>query len=151
MLEQGHVIHEAYDWNAIPENVPVISFCHEDFLAALPEIRQHTRRTVFVNCMTWLFGKEKEAMSRGDIALFLYQNENVRQSVMPQLLALNPAPDIRFMTFSPYFDISAFPFMADRPSDWFGAGHISRQDEDKFSRDTWRRRRHVRGASPSYS
>ncbi|MEG1507900.1 MAG: hypothetical protein RR373_04635 [Akkermansia sp.] len=24
--------------------------------------------------MTWLFGKEKEAMSRGDIALFLYQN-----------------------------------------------------------------------------
>ncbi|MEG2237720.1 MAG: hypothetical protein RRY13_08710 [Akkermansia sp.] len=71
MIESGHV---AYDWNAIPENAPVISFGSEDFLAALPEIRQRTRRTVFVNCMTWLFGKEKEAMSRGDIALCLYQN-----------------------------------------------------------------------------
>ncbi|MEG2237770.1 MAG: hypothetical protein RRY13_08975, partial [Akkermansia sp.] len=30
MLERGHVIHEAYDWNAIPENAPVISFCNED-------------------------------------------------------------------------------------------------------------------------
>ncbi|MEG0144337.1 MAG: hypothetical protein RSA21_09640 [Akkermansia sp.] len=34
-----HVIHEAYDWNAIPENAPVISFCNEDFLAALPVVQ----------------------------------------------------------------------------------------------------------------
>ena len=137
MTERGHVIHDAYDWAAIPEDAPVISFCNEDFLAALPEIRKRTRRTVFVNCMTWLFGKEKEAMSRGDIALFLYQNDQVRQSVMPRLRALNGDPSIRFMTFRPYFDSSAFPYVADRPADWFGAGHISRQDEDKFSKDTW--------------
>ncbi|WP_302368849.1 glycosyltransferase [Akkermansia sp.] len=137
MTERRHVIHDAYDWAAIPEDAPVISFCNEDFLAALPEIRKRTRRTVFVNCMTWLFGKEKEAMSRGDIALFLYQNDQVRQSVMPRLRALNGDPSIRFMTFRPYFDSSAFPYVADRPADWFGAGHISRQDEDKFSKDTW--------------
>ena len=88
MTERGHVIHDAYDWTAIPEDAPVISFCNEDFLAALPEIRRRTRRTVFVNCMTWLFGKEKEAMSRGDIALFLYQNDKVRQSMVPRLQAL---------------------------------------------------------------
>ncbi|MEG2810660.1 MAG: hypothetical protein RR889_08460, partial [Akkermansia sp.] len=46
MIERGHIIHEAYDWNAIPENAPVISFCNEDFLAALPEIRQRTRSTL---------------------------------------------------------------------------------------------------------
>ena len=79
MTERGHMIHDAYDWSVIPEGAPVISFCNEDFLAALPEIRRRTRRTVFVNCMTWLFGKEKEAMSRGDIALFLYQNDKVMQ------------------------------------------------------------------------
>lgn len=146
MTERGHVIHDAYDWTAIPEDAPVISFCNEDFLTALPEIRRRTRRTVFVNCMTWLFGKEKEAMSRGDIALFLYQNDQVRQSVMPRLQALNGDPSIRYLTFRPYFDSSAFPFMADRPADWFGAGHISRQDEDKFSKDTWRIYEHF--ASP---
>ena len=138
MIKRGHVIHDAYDWNAIPENAPVISFCNEDFLAALPEIRQRTRRTVFVNCMTWLFGKEKEAMSRGDIALFLYQNDKVRQKAMPRLRAINDDPAIKFLTFRPFFDSSAFPFIGHRPADWFGAGHISRQDEDKFSKDTWR-------------
>ncbi len=138
MTERGHVIHDAYDWESIPEGAPVISFCNEDFLSALPEIRKRTRRTVFVNCMTWLFGKEKEAMARGDIALFLYQNDLVRQRAMSRLRALNGDPSIRFVTFRPFFDDSAFPFVEHRPSDWFGAGHISRQDEDKFSKDTWR-------------
>ena len=55
MTERGHVIHDAYDWAAIPEDAPVISFCNEDFLTALPEIRRRTRRTVFVNCMTLSF------------------------------------------------------------------------------------------------
>ena len=146
MTERGHMIHDAYDWSVIPEGAPVISFCNEDFLAALPEIRRRTRRTVFVNCMTWLFGKEKEAMSRGDIALFLYQNDKVWQNVMPRLRALNGDPSVRFMTFRPYFDSAAFPYVADRASDWFGAGHISRQDEDKFSKDTWRIYEHF--ASP---
>ncbi|KAA3284227.1 hypothetical protein F1974_10555, partial [Akkermansia sp. BIOML-A11] len=122
MTERGHVIHDAYDWAAIPEDAPVISFCNEDFLTALPEIRRRTRRTVFVNCMTWLFGKEKEAMSRGDIALFLYQNDKVRQSMAPRLRAINDDPAISFITFRPYFDSSAFPYVADRASDWFGAG-----------------------------
>lgn len=76
-------------------------------------------------------------MKRGDISLFLYQNDQVRESVMPRLRALNADPSIRFMTFKPYFDTTDFPFLAQRSTDWFGAGHISRQDEDKFSKDTW--------------
>lgn len=73
MMNLGVTVHEGYDWEAIPAGAPVISFCNEEFLAALPKIRKRTRRTVFVNCMTWLFGREKEAMKRGDISLFLYQ------------------------------------------------------------------------------
>lgn len=135
MLVRGFTIHKALDWEAIPKDSPVISFCDRKFLSALQEIRRHTRRIVFVNCMTWLFRQEQEAMSRGDIALFLYQNDNVRQSAMPCLRAINNDPSIRFMTFRPYFDDTAFPFVKNRPSDWFGAGHISRQEEDKFSKD----------------
>lgn len=135
MLSRGFTVHAPCDWSAIPDGAPVISFCDRTFLSALPEIRRRTRRIVFVNCMTWLFRQEREAMARGDIALFLYQNETVRQHVMPQLRALNDDPAIQFKTFRPYFDDAAFPFVEHRPSDWFGAGHISRQEEDKFSKD----------------
>ena len=139
MTERGHVIHDAYDWAAIPEDAPVISFCNEDFLAALPEIRRRTRRTVFVNCMTWLFGKEKEAMSRGDIALFLYQNDKVWQNVMPRLRALNGDPSVRFMTFRPYFDSSAFPYVAGKPPDWVETFH----DQKALPQQEFYRRCHI--------
>ena len=139
MTERGHVIHDAYDWAAIPEDAPVISFCNEDFLTALPEIRRRTRRTVFVNCMTWLFGKEKEAMSRGDIALFLYQNDKVWQNVMPRLRALNGDPSVRFMTFRPYFDSAAFPYVAGKPPDWVETFH----DQKALPQQEFYRRCHI--------
>lgn len=44
---------------------------------------------------------------------------------MPRLRALNADPSIRFMTFKPYFDTTDFPFIVQRSTDWFGAGHIS--------------------------
>ncbi len=53
---------------------------------------------------------------------------------MPRLRALNADPSIRFMTFKPYFDTTDFPFIVQRSTDWFGAGHISRQDEDNSAR-----------------
>ena len=139
MTERGHMIHDAYDWSVIPEGAPVISFCNEDFLAALPEIRRRTRRTVFVNCMTWLFGKEKEAMSRGDIALFLYQNDKVWQNVMPRLRALNGDPSVRFMTFRPYFDSAAFPYVAGKPPDWVETFH----DQKALPQQEFYRRCHI--------
>ena len=139
MTERGHVIHDAYDWAAIPEDAPVISFCNEDFLTALPEIRRRTRRTVFVNCMTWLFGKEKEAMSRGDIALFLYQNDKVRQSMAPRLRAINDDPAISFITFRPYFDSSAFPYVAGKPPDWVETFH----DQKALPQQEFYRRCHI--------
>ena len=57
MMNLGVTVHEGYDWEAIPAGAPVISFCNEEFLAALPKIRKRTRRTVFVNCMTWQIGR----------------------------------------------------------------------------------------------
>jgi hypothetical protein len=136
MCGLGVTIHECGDWSAVAPGDPVLGFCNADFLAALPLIRERTRRTVFLNCMTWLFGKEREAMSSGLIGMFLYQNEDVRIRHMAELSALNPDPSIRHLTFSPYFDASRFPFIASRESEFFGCGRISRQDADKFARDT---------------
>jgi len=74
---------------------PVFGFCNKEFLLALEKIRERTRRTIFLNCMTWLFEKEREAMAKGLIAMFLYQNDDVRIKHQAALLAINPDPKIR--------------------------------------------------------
>lgn len=138
MVRMGVIIHAPCDWSCLQPGDPLLSFCNADFLRSLPEIRKHTKRTVFINCMTWLFDKEKEAMQKGEIAMFLYQNEAVRQDVMPILRKLNEDPNIQFATFKPYFHVDAFPFIAQRDKEYFGCGRISRQDVDKFASNTLR-------------
>ena len=84
MVSLGVIMHAPADWSAVQPGDPVLGFCNAGFLNALPEIRRHTKRTVFINCMTWLFPREKEAMQKGEIAMFLYQNEAVRQEGVAQ-------------------------------------------------------------------
>lgn len=136
MLQAGVVIHHFNEWDALLPDDPVLGLCNAEFLTHLPEIVKRTRKTVFINCMTWLFDKEKQRMAEGMIAMFLYQNEQVRQKNMPILQALNPDPRIQFITFSPYFDDSLFPFIEERAEDHFGCGRISRQDADKYAANT---------------
>lgn len=136
MVKRGVTIHAPNDWTVLEEGDAVLGFCNGEFLANLAAIRQKTKRTVFINCMTWLFDKEKEAMQQGLIAMFLYQNEDVRQKNMPVLKALNGDPAIEFMTFKPYFHNDAFPYVKERDDEFFGCGRISRQDADKFAANT---------------
>jgi hypothetical protein len=136
MERSGVRIHAANDFGEVTAADPVLGFCSAEFLNALPSIRKQTKRTVFLNCMTWLFEAEKQRMARGEIAMFLYQNEDVLQKQMPELRALNPDPEIRFMTFKPYFSSAYFPFLPKRESEFFGCGRISRQDCDKYARNT---------------
>lgn len=136
MLERGVIVHEANDWSVLEKGDPVFGFCNSEFLNHLPDIHEKTKRTIFVNCMTWLFEKEKECMAQGLISMFLYQNEEVRLNNMPRLQAFNDDPNIQFLTFKPYFDMSDFPFIEKRENEFFGCGRISRQDADKFARNT---------------
>ena len=130
MVSLGVIMHAPADWSAVQPGDPVLGFCNAGFLNALPEIRRHTKRTVFINCMTWLFPREKEAMQKGEIAMFLYQNEAVRQEAMPVLRKLNGDPQVQFLTFRPYFHAESFPFIRERDEDFFGCGRISRQAAD---------------------
>lgn len=136
MTELGVHIHRPFDFDCLQPGDPILGFCNSEFLESLPEIRKRTKRTVFVNCMTWLFDKEKEAMAKGDIAMFLYQNEEVRLKNMPILRTFNDDPKISFNTFKPYFYHADFPFIRERSQEHFGCGRISRQDADKFARNT---------------
>lgn len=136
MIQRGVIIHEPNEWSVLEPGDPVFGFCNGEFLTSIPEIRRYTRRTIFVNCMTWLFDKEKELMVQGQIAMFLYQNEAVRLKNMPILKELNDDPKISFVSFKPYFNNEAFPFVEERPEEIFGCGRISRQDADKFAKNT---------------
>lgn len=136
MNRLGVTIHGAHDWSAIQQEDPIFGFCNADFLNRLPEIRQHTKRTVFANCMTWLFEKEKQRMAEGSIAMFLYQNDTVRLTHLEKLKALHDSPEIQFITFRPYFNNGLFPFIETRTDEFFGCGRISRQDADKYAKNT---------------
>ncbi len=136
MLDRDVAVHECNEWDAIQNGDPVLGFCNDEFLTNLDEIYRRSPNTVFVNCMTWLFDKERRRMAEGRIRCFLYQNEDVRRKNMPELRSLNDDPDVKFITFRPYFDSAAFPFIEERNPEFFGCGRISRQDADKFAKNT---------------
>lgn len=136
MLARGVHIHPVNDYSSLTEEDPIFSFCNGEFLELLPQIRTYTKKTVFVNCMSWLFPQEKEAMRKGEIAMFLYQNERVMQENKIKLKAFNKNPKIQFKKFIPYFHREDFPFIEKRRNEYFGCGRISRQEADKFAKDT---------------
>jgi hypothetical protein len=136
MLKRGVVVHDFDEWEAIEAGDPVLGFCNAEFLENIELIHERSRRTVFANCMTWLFDAERQRMIEGKIGMFLYQNESVRQKNKPLLRELNDDPEIRYATFRPYFENSLFPYISERNAETFGCGRISRKDGDKFAIDT---------------
>lgn len=123
------------DFSRITPDDAIINFCSSEFLDSIEEIYKHTERTCFVNCMTWLFPKEKLAHEKGLISMSLYQRPQVRDDHKKQLEDLGSEAD--FLCFSPYFDGSQFEFLPRKNNKRFTIGRISRQDADKFSQNTW--------------
>jgi hypothetical protein len=125
-------VHAPEDWAAFA-GMPVVSFCNDVFLRNVEQIREHASRTVWVNCMTWLFPDERKAHAAGLIDTFLYQTQVTLDAVRPELEEINPEFDGR--VFHSWFDASRFPFHARRPRDKFRFGRISREDADKYAAD----------------
>jgi len=136
MIQFGVTIHEYNKFEDIEKGCPVLGFCNSEFLDNIPSIYHYSRKPVFVNCMTWLFDKEKFWAAEGLIKGFLYQNGEVLEKNKPILQSLNTESDTKFLEFNPYFESSKFPFIEHREEASFGIGHISRQDADKFAKDT---------------
>ena len=132
----GAIVHEAKDFSKI-DGMPCISYCAGPALAQIEEIRKYTETFIFVNCMTWLFPKEKEHITSGAITHNLYQRQQVLDKHKKELMALNSSLSMDLV--KPYFDTAPFP-MIDRSgkeyNKTFKFGRIHRADAGKFHPDT---------------
>ena len=128
--DRGCIVHEPRDWKQVRGKL-VISYCNGGYLEALPEIReQEPLATLWVNCMTYLFDREKERHEAGLIDWFIYQTETVRDKAAKDLHALNP--ELNQVVVDPYFDADRFEFRSNKPEDRFRFCRISREDQWKF-------------------
>jgi len=127
------VIHIPDNYSVF-KDMPVISFCNDIFLRDIDKIKKFASQTIFVNCMTWLFPAEKEAHKKGLIDLFLYQSQHTLDKVAPSLREINEKFNVK--VFNSWFDYSRFPFYKDRPTDKFRFGRISREDADKYAKES---------------
>jgi glycosyltransferase involved in cell wall biosynthesis len=85
--------------------------------------------------MTWLFPREREAHDRGWIDYFGFVSDFQKRLLMAELKEIRP---VQSFPYAPYFDPTG---IRRRYREWNGVyrvGRISRDDADKFSRDTWR-------------
>jgi len=129
--DRGCILHEPRDWSKC-RGMHVISYCNGEFLDNIADIRQYASRISWVNCMTWLFEKEKEAHRNGYIDTFIYQTDHAREKVQQDLININP--DFNWAKIRPYFHAEDFPYHGDtRPDNKFRFGRISRDDADKFN------------------
>jgi glycosyltransferase involved in cell wall biosynthesis len=133
MEDRGCIIHEPRKWSDCKGKV-VISYCNGEFLKNIETIRKYAKKILWVNCMCWLFPLEIEAHRKGMIDWFIYQTDHARKKVEDKLILTNPK--YNYAKIDPYFHHDSFPFIANRPSDKFYFGRISRADGDKFDKDT---------------
>jgi len=135
MEERGCTYLPVRKWEACKDMV-VIGYCNDQFLKNLRIIKEHAKAVIWVNCMTWLFGPEKDAHKAGLIDLFLYQTHHAQARVNNDLERTNPK--YNWMVSKPYFHAEDFPFTGKRPDDKFRFGRVSRDDPTKFNhRQMW--------------
>lgn len=142
MLSLGVIYHDTNDFSAIKENDAIINFCSREFLERLPEINKHTSKTIFVNCMTWIFRKgavdyeknEEWNHIEGNIAFSLYQRPQILENHKDFLVS--KGSKAQFLNFKPYYK-PAEPPIFEREFAEFRLGRISRQDADKFTKNLW--------------
>lgn len=133
MVGIGVKIHGCRDYSMISHEDAVINFCSSEFLNDLDLINLQTKRVMWVNCMTFLFPKEKEQASKGLISHYLYQRDGVLKDHKRWLEVLGAKGE--FMTFAPFFDDTNLEFSV-KEQERVHIGRISRQDADKFSINT---------------
>jgi glycosyltransferase involved in cell wall biosynthesis len=135
------------DYSEVTQDDLVMNFCGKEFLADLPEIIKKTKRTAFVNCMTYLFDNEKIMHRKGLIAHSLYQRIGVLTDHKEELVhQFNSKAE--FHLFSPYFHEDSLAYHTLRDRERFTIGRISRQDADKFSKESFHIWEYV--VSPKY-
>jgi hypothetical protein len=144
MVDLGISIYGKDELDHIKPEDAIINFCSKEYLELLPEIVKRTKRTIFVNCMTWVFQKPNVSYqfnegynhSVGNIAVSLYQRPQVRD-LHQSILRRDQQSRAQFLHFQPYFRPDGLVYSPERNFDRFSIGRISRQDADKFTKNLW--------------
>lgn len=130
MLDLGIEIHEDNDFSAISPKDAIINFCSDQYLLKLPEIFLYTEKTIFVNCMTFLFNEEKRQHIQGTIKYSLYQRPQVMQEHQERLELLGSRA--HFYHFIPYFKGDSLEYSV-KDEGQIHIGRISRDAKDKYT------------------
>lgn len=130
MLDLGVEITEPHQFARVKPEDAVINFCSDLFLDNVPHIEQFTKRTIFVNCMTWLFKDEKKRHTEGHIGFSLYQRPQILMDHEQELRLLGSKAD--FLHFVPYFHAKNFDYQV-KDDEYTHIGRISRDDKDKYT------------------
>lgn len=130
--DEDIIVHDKFDWKQINGN-QCISFCNKQFLQNLEEIKKHSRKTIWVNCMTHEFRDEIRCQANNLIDLHLYQTYHGYERVSFKLKYIGKSFNYRL--FHPYFDPNGFDFVPLKNDEQFCFGRISRADILKYSKD----------------
>lgn len=132
MINLGIDIHGTMDFSMLTKDDAIINFCSKEYLENLDEINKLTKRTMWVNCMTWIFDQEKIESAKNNINFSLYQRPQIKDLHERELKKLGSRG--QFDVFKPYFHSENFPYRY-KESDTLGIGRISRADPAKYSKD----------------
>lgn len=133
VAERGCTIHDPCDWSKC-RGKHVLSYCNGIFLQNIREACKFAASTTFVNCMTYPFQAEKDAICEGLIDFSLYQAEHTRELATSQI-PMAPS-SWKPVVVRPFFDVSQFPFVAHDIFDHFSFCRVSRADPAKYSKAT---------------
>jgi hypothetical protein len=117
----------------------VVSFCNKHFLENASSLRQIGCKTVWLNCMTWMFDDErKHYRTHGPFDHYVFQSKYQQWSLTCELENYGYC-DASGSVIHGAFDLEAFPFrpLLREPGAPFVIGRISRPDPDKYSSNTW--------------
>ncbi len=123
----------------------VVSFCNDRFLAHAAALRQAGCKTVWVNCMTWLFAAERHHYAEhGPFDHYMFQSRYQRSRLVPSLKEYGYQPS-QGSVIRGAFWFDEFPFrpLAHEAKTPLVVGRISRADADKYSNNTWPIYRHI--------
>lgn len=117
----------------------VVAMCNEHFLNAAEQFRRLGCRTVWVNCMNWLFPAERLCYERhGLFDRYVFQSRYQHDQLVPQLERFGYRPEQGQMIHGAFsFNDVPFEPLPHGAGEPLVIGRVSRAAPDKFSPRTW--------------
>lgn len=116
-----------------------VGFCNAGFLRSAHYLRAMGCRTVWANCMTWVFDEEvAHYQHHGAFDAYVFQSAFQQRELAP-IYARYGADTRRLHLIRGAFCFDEFPFSprSHRPGEAFLMGRIARDDLDKWSSNLW--------------